>query len=672
MGTPYDESFTASHTVPGRSSDAMDEADVRDYFSIDPDNRFLRKTHLHAFRTYFEKAPSTHSLEVRGANGTHGISIDTMRSWIATCDAFHDSHCFGSASQQAMRGRPMWLIDTLFLCLTRAERKPYLALSYVWGQVESASASRDSIGLLQTPYSLRKLRIPRTIHDAIRLTSLLGFRYLWVDRLCIIQDDPIDKQSQIRDMGGIFAKSILTIIAARGASAEKPLFGGWLTSHWLDPLPGYKRICVESPNHYNPGPPCPANMDGRSPLDQEFLVREHDIIMHQQMQNLNRATWSRRGWTFQEYLFSPRRLVFVGNTVNWDCHCASWHENQQHITARPCALPPSRWMINRMKRPDFERYTRLVALFAARDLTYPQDALDACESVLLNLSLVFPGGFISGLPELYFHEGLLWRPWRWSRKRVPKDPTENGQPAVLPSWSWVGWEGDVHSEVWSLFVESGLSKNSTTIDRRLTQVSPVWHSFNSTGPWVEISNSVASRSNEADVIESHQNTEERDEASLTRSRYLRIKTSSTSLYLGEPFPEDGHWSFEDSKSGLPKTMVLSLYRRKPPDHGPRVGYLAMNERGTWRGESPPEVVVFNRPGRRGKKDEVSFSSMDEVRLIELSRCERREEENSVTHVNVLCVEEGSEPGVLNRAAIGIVFDNAWDSLVRTEEIVILG
>jgi hypothetical protein len=394
--------------------------------------------------------------------------------------------------------------------------------------------------------------------------------------------------------------------------------------------------------------------------------------MHQQMQKLNRAIWSRRGWTLQEYLFSPRRLVFVGNTVSWDCHCASWHENQQHITAQPCAVPPSQLMINRTKRPDFERYTRLVALFAGRDLTYPQDALDACESVLLNLSLVFPGGFISGLPALYFHEGLLWRPWRLSWKRVPKDADGNRQSPVLPSWSWVGWEGDVHSEVWSLFVESGPSKNSTTVNRRLTQVSPVWHSFKSTGPWAEISNSVNSRVDEVDVVERPQNTKENDEACLTRSLYLRIKTSYTSLYLGEPFPQDGHWTFEDSESGLPKTMVLSLFRRRSPDCGPRVGYLAMNDRGTWREESPTGVVVPRRLGRRVKKDEVSILSVGEVRLIELSRCERREGGSSVTHVNVLWVEEGLESGVLNRAAIGIVFEDVWDSLVRTEEMVILG
>jgi hypothetical protein len=68
-------------------------------------------------------------------------------------------------------------------------------------------------------------RIPRTIQDGITLTREIGEDYLWVDALCICQDDREDQNRQIIHMGSIFQESFLTIIADCGDSASYGLPG---------------------------------------------------------------------------------------------------------------------------------------------------------------------------------------------------------------------------------------------------------------------------------------------------------------------------------------------------------------------------------------------------------------------------------------------------------------
>jgi hypothetical protein len=67
--------------------------------------------------------------------------------------------------------------------------------------------------------------IPRTILDAMRLVESLGERYLWVDLLCIIQDDEVFKHEEVNDMDSIYANACGTIVAAQGKNSNFGLRG---------------------------------------------------------------------------------------------------------------------------------------------------------------------------------------------------------------------------------------------------------------------------------------------------------------------------------------------------------------------------------------------------------------------------------------------------------------
>ncbi|KAF2192841.1 hypothetical protein K469DRAFT_652572 [Zopfia rhizophila CBS 207.26] len=238
--------------------------------------------------------------------------------------------------------------------------------------------------------------------------------YLWVDRICIVQDGP-EKEAQLSNMAAIYANSYATIVAAQGADAAHGPKG---IRGITEPRNIYQRIVGEDSSAFRPK------------VSLEFNSQPYS---------------SGLCWTFQEQLFSRRKIVFQDQAVNWECHCVAWHEGQRCSAGevyRPCDKKPSDvYGFNNAPWPDFYRYSRLVSLYNRREISYPEDAIDAFAGVISTLSLTFQGGFISGLPQMFFDCALLWQPYEpVLRRRAIKHPQEK---VCLPSWSWVGWQGDI-------------------------------------------------------------------------------------------------------------------------------------------------------------------------------------------------------------------------------------
>jgi Heterokaryon incompatibility protein (HET) len=105
----------------------------------------------------------------------------------------------------------------------------YLALSYVWGRngENSFLALKNNIASLAEPRGLNIVLnlLPPTISDAITITRDLGERYLWVDSLCIVQDDAESKEENIASMPLVYKGSTLTLVAGTGDSAISGLAG---------------------------------------------------------------------------------------------------------------------------------------------------------------------------------------------------------------------------------------------------------------------------------------------------------------------------------------------------------------------------------------------------------------------------------------------------------------
>ena len=138
---------------------------------------------------------------------------------------------------------------------------------------------------------------PATIRDAMQVVEGSGERYLWVDSLCIIQDDDFDITLQMAQMGVVFATALFTIFATTGEHADTGLPG--IQSGTRD---------VEQ---------------NQVELDGFGLMKLVDNVYSDEVKH---SKWSRRAWTMQEEIFSQRRVYFTSKQMHWVCAKANWLE----------------------------------------------------------------------------------------------------------------------------------------------------------------------------------------------------------------------------------------------------------------------------------------------------------------------------------------------------------
>jgi hypothetical protein len=286
-----------------------------------------------------------------------------------------------------------------------------MCLSYVWGKVDQPMLTKKTFKKFSKFGSLSRAVLPQTIRDAINLTRSIGEKYLWVDSLCIFQDDPVNLQAQIEKMHLVYRQAYLTIIAAAGNSSN---FG----------LPGVRgSIARREPHH--------VATIGSVQLSM-VQIKPHG--------ELRKSVWNGRGWTFQEELCASRRLVFTKSVVMFSCAEATWREdfperlivNQVERYAYPLypAFGPFQAQSVSEKEDVLKWYSIVLQNYLGRSLTNSDDILKAFAGVTSFLSDVL-GPVFWGLSENYFHQAICWH---CSTDQVPLRRRQG-----FPSWSWAGW-----------------------------------------------------------------------------------------------------------------------------------------------------------------------------------------------------------------------------------------
>jgi len=155
-------------------------------------------------------------------------SIDTkaIRGWLQRCAEKHGKDCkptYLQIGSHPAADTEFMVIDVNMEChVSISPDESYVALSYVWGQTNYLTAVKSLVSEFQKP-EVFKRELQRTICDAIDLTRDLNFRYLWVDSLCIVQDDDRAKGPLISNMDVIYGHATLTIIAASSVGAQAGL-----------------------------------------------------------------------------------------------------------------------------------------------------------------------------------------------------------------------------------------------------------------------------------------------------------------------------------------------------------------------------------------------------------------------------------------------------------------
>ena len=344
----------------------------------------------------------------------HHLSPDTPREWLRRCDAEHGDHCTPDPWTSASGKGPKRLIDVgqrrIVIAPSGAQ---YAALSYVWGDTNSYLLGKGTHSLLEEPGAVTKVA-PKTISDAIYFTHrYLEIAYLWVDALCIMQDDDTEKQTQVYAMDAIFANAYVTLVAASAPHANVGLKWG----------PSSSTECCSIAS---------VAPESQAKTRHEALLRD--------------SRWNRRGWTLQESIFSHRVIFFHDKVLTWQCHCVVWHScdpPRSRLLATDCKVrsPIHANGLQLPWWPDIDRLRLMVQAYNKRQLTFDNDIQAAFIGIINALSQVFPGRFIFGLPEMFFDVAILWQS---NESRLER------RSGPFPSWSWIGWKNNFCFEAWKL------------------------------------------------------------------------------------------------------------------------------------------------------------------------------------------------------------------------------
>ena len=365
------------------------------------------------------------------------IDLELVKCWLETCKEQHNStyleynmflgsfapdtptdiHDPSTLIFQPCRPNPvnqiasdLTLVDVKRDCLVDMPlNATYIALSYVWGGPQSFQNVMSRRKDLYNPHSISvdDEAIPRTIQDAIWLVANLGEKYIWVDSLCICQDEMENKMNQIRNMGNIYSQALFTIVAASGSNANAG-------------LPGVRAFS--------------RNSTQRTEYVQGMILA-NELAQHEDI--IEQSHWNTRGWTYQEKELGKRYLIFCKSHVFFQCNRTVFKEDsglRNHAIGGGRAL-----RLRGERQPVWNNYRRAVVEYTKRNISDESDVVNAFQGIVSLLQPAFKGDFLFGLPETELDIALLWQPTSFIRRRI--DP-ESKAP-LFPSWSWVGWIGGV-------------------------------------------------------------------------------------------------------------------------------------------------------------------------------------------------------------------------------------
>lgn len=382
----------------------------------------------------YMKSPSDG--EIKGALFSGRTSsngwFDNINNWLRDCRDGH-AHCRVTNTGAELPSR---LLDVgtsaqgaeqlpVRLCSTcdMAQNPLYLTLSYCWGKARFLRLLGENHD--ECFRGIPESKLPATFRDAVTVTRRLGFRYLWIDSLCIIQDSEADWVAESAKMGDVYRCAVLTISALWGS----------------DPYAGLFTQC--RPLSFED---CVLQIEGK-PVRIDAHTRP----------KIPKGPLLRRGWVFQERVLCPRTLFYSKGTIFWEC--IQREANDKHDKV----LPPlnrkyeSQWTSKQYvhylaKRLEWDEWNdgnsqygpkqlrmhrswyELQRDYHMLDFTLETDRLVAIRGLI---TLVGCGDSVAGLRRDMMLPELLWDSMViQSDHRIIGEQDIAEEKYIGPSWSW--------------------------------------------------------------------------------------------------------------------------------------------------------------------------------------------------------------------------------------------
>ncbi|KAL9616775.1 MAG: hypothetical protein Q9160_008400 [Pyrenula sp. 1 TL-2023] len=352
-------------------------------------------------------------------------SCQLIHAWLQSCLSTH-AKCIPRLHQRKRR-LPTRLInvraDTDLTCQLVVTAKDgfdpeseYLTLSHRWGDKILFKLLNSNIARLRQRLPFEELS--QTFKDAIYFTNQLGFEYLWIDSLCIIQDDEDDWLKESALMGEVYRNGACNLAASAAATGiSEGLFADRDPSVLSAAFVTFERKGVRAP---------------------AFCYT--DAIMPSR----NSMALCQRGWVMQERLLSPRTVYFDEQLV-WECHemvgCEVFPCSFGRVVSRrrdetegeggtPFKIGSLQADLRKsMGMYEFQtQWLRIIEGYSHNSLTYESDILPATSGVAKYMDEQLRGEYVAGLWKEDIHRSLLWF--------IDANSVTYPEEYRAPSWSW--------------------------------------------------------------------------------------------------------------------------------------------------------------------------------------------------------------------------------------------
>ena len=320
----------------------------------------------------------------------------------------------------------------------------YVALSHCWGQESSFKTTKETYPLRKQSMSLKEM--PETFRDAILMTRNLGIQYLWIDSLCIIQDDIGDWERESAKMVDVYSKSYFTLAASNADGDSK----GFLHTRFVPEIIFFK-LALKN------GGECQVSFQPGT---------ENEQYDQRLGAPVNKEPLTSRAWVIQERYLSRRIVLFATGQTFWECQESCISENGDRSRE-------SRYCISRLISsfgelqtdiedlsleyrgitPQGTKYTywyQLLSLYSQCSLTNGDDKLPAVSGLASLLAKATGDRYCAGIWLNDYTRSLLWT------RLAPRRP-DNGsldlkiaEPYRAPSFSWASVDGAI---TWSPYCD---------------------------------------------------------------------------------------------------------------------------------------------------------------------------------------------------------------------------
>lgn len=356
--------------------------------------------------------------------------FDFAHKWLQTCLKNHDK-CPKQLSPLPSRvidvGRQGSDSREPFLHISQGESGSWLALSHCWGSEQTFTTTSGNLESFSQRIQMNAL--PETFKDAIMITRRLGYQYVWIDSLCIMQDSLEDWEVESKNMAMIYKNATATISADAAHGDHEGIFKGVESQR-----DRFKLVAL----------PCHS---AKRDLKGNILIT---ILQKRNDWNLQIMPLQTRAWVLQEKALSVRSLHYEATDLFWHCQTVTSIETRPNLSSienrlaigelhkipRKAFPPQINFTVDLLNRVDQATdqdaltwwYTQ-VSDYATRQLTFKRDRFPAIAGLAKEFAERTGYHYMAGIWAEDFQAGLLW-----------KGSVPESYAGTAPSWSWVGAE----------------------------------------------------------------------------------------------------------------------------------------------------------------------------------------------------------------------------------------